>query len=200
MKISPASKVSARLHDAMELAFRLHGHEARKSSNVPMMTHLFSVCGLVMHDGGDEEEAVAALLHDALEDMPDQITFEDIQGQFGERVAKIVEISSDTPKDFRGGPKPPWRERKEQYLAHIRRTDPRFLRVTVADKVDNVRSILADYRRLGESFWDRFNAGKADQLWYYGAVTNAYRETGVKGPLMDELERVVAELRLALES
>jgi (p)ppGpp synthase/HD superfamily hydrolase len=190
--------VSTRLFDAMELAFRLHGRDVRKSTDIPVMTHLLSVCGLVLHDGGDEDEAIGALLHDAIEDKPEQIGISDIREQFGERVVAIVEISSDTPPGHKGGPKPPWRDRKEAYLEHVKRSDPSLLRVTVADKVDNVRAILADYGRVGESLWSRFNAGKEDQLWYYQAAASAYRSAGFETDLLLELEELVGGLKLVV--
>ncbi|MFH2040034.1 MAG: HD domain-containing protein, partial [Chloroflexota bacterium] len=161
------NKITPLLYDALELAFKLHGHDARKKSNVPVMAHLLSVCALVQLDGGSEEEAIAALLHDAREDKPEYISREQISQQFGEKVLNIIEISSDTPPDYAGGPKLPWKERKEAYIAHIRITDQALLRVTVADKIDNVRAILADLQRVGDEVWKKFNAGKEDQLWYY---------------------------------
>ncbi len=186
--------LSSRLYDAVELAFRLHGHSARKVGNIPYMAHLLSVCALVQGDGGSEDEAIAALLHDALEDQPEHITRLDIERRFGSQVLLIIDLSTDTPPDYTGGPKPPWRERKEAYLAHARSADPALLRVTIADKIDNIRSILVDYRRIGEALWARFHAGKEEQLWYYNACLDAYETAGSKGPLMDELRSLVGEL------
>ena len=110
----------------------------------------------------------------------------------------IVVGCTDTPPEYRGGPRPPWRERKLGYLAHIRQSAPADLRVALADKVDNARAILADYRQIGDALWVRFTAGKEAQLWYYPTLVEAFRTAGVAGPLFDELERTVAELtRLA---
>jgi (p)ppGpp synthase/HD superfamily hydrolase len=162
-----------------------------------MLAHLFAVCGLVQHDGGDEDEAIAALLHDSLEDKPELISAAAIESRFGSRVLQIVRVSTDTPEGYAGGEKPPWRRRKEDYLAHVRRTDPALLRVTVADKVDNLRAVLADHVRLGEALWSRFNAPKADQLWYYRTAAQAYRAAGFSGPLLTELERLVDLLQEA---
>jgi (p)ppGpp synthase/HD superfamily hydrolase len=183
--------ISARLATAIELAVRVHGRDARKQSPVPVLAHLLSVCALVQQDGGDEDEAIAALLHDTLEDKPELVKAANIEEQFGRRVLQIVRVSTDTPEDYAGGEKPPWRQRKEAYLSHVRRTDPTLLRVTVADKVDNLRALLADYARIGESLWSRFNAPKADQLWYYRAAAQVYREAGFSGLLLTELERQV---------
>ena len=187
-------RLTQRLHEALELAIRLHGKDSRKASPVPALAHLFGVCALVQLDGGDEDEAIAALLHDSLEDKPGEISAGEIERRFGARVAALVQAATDTPPGFQGGRKPPWRERKEGYLARVRAADPRDLRVLVADKVDNLRSILADFARLGEPFWSRFNAGKQEQVWYYRSALAAYREAGFRGPLVDELERLVGEL------
>lgn len=188
------NKLTPLLYSALELTFKLHGHDTRKENNIPYMAHLLSVCALVQLDGGSEEEAIAAMLHDALEDKPEEISREQIRQQFGEKVLNIIEISGDTPRDYAGGPKPPWKERKEAYIAHIFKTDPSLLRVTVADKVDNARAILADHQQLVDEVWERFNAGKKEQLWYYESCVNAYDATGFKGPLLEELRKLVNQL------
>ncbi len=187
-------KLTPQMYTALELAFRLHGQDARKESPIPYMAHLLSVCAMVQLDGGCEEEAIAALLHDALEDKPEEISREEIQNLFGKKVLAIIEISSDTPRDYVGGEKPPWKARREAYIEHIKTTDPSLLRVTVADKIDNVRAILADHQRLGDEVWNRFNAGKEDQLWYYENCLNAFIETGFKGPLLEEFRKLVNQL------
>jgi (p)ppGpp synthase/HD superfamily hydrolase len=194
--MAPKSKkdeptLSPRMYEALELAFKLHGHDLRKSSQVPYIAHLLHVCALVLQDGGDEDEAIAALLHDALEDKPEKINQNKIRKRFGGRVLGIVLISTDTPASYKGGPKPPWHARKEAYLKQVRQADPSLLRVTVADKLDNARSMLADYRRIGEELWEHFNAGKEDQLWYYHSAVAAYRAVGFSGPLLDELDGLV---------
>jgi (p)ppGpp synthase/HD superfamily hydrolase len=188
------NKLTPLLYTALVKAFKLHGQDARKKSNVPYMAHLLSVCALVQLDGGSEEESIAALLHDALEDKAEEISREEIKQQFGGNVLKIIEISSDTARDYAGGEKPPWKERKEAYIKHIYETDPSLLRVTVADKIDNARAILADHQRLGDEVWERFNAGKKEQLWYYESCINAFDTTGFKGPLLEELRILVNQL------
>jgi (p)ppGpp synthase/HD superfamily hydrolase len=185
-------EISPRLYQALEFAFKLHGHDARKQSTLPYLAHLLSVCALVQQDGGDEDEAIAALLHDTLEDKPQQTNRQEILSLFGANVLVIIEIATDTPPDYIGGSKPPWRQRKENYLAHIRNSNPAMLRVTIADKIDNARAILADYRLLGDSLWQRFNAGKDDQFWYYQSAIATFEAAGVRGPLLDELKRVVS--------
>lgn len=186
--------LSEKTFSALELAIQLHGRDARKGSNIPYLAHPLSVCAMVELDGGDEHEAIAALLHDVLEDKADQIDSEKIHRLFGRRVLKIIACSIDVPLDYRGGPKPPWKERKIAYLEHARKSDPSLLRVTIADKIDNSRAILADYKRIGDRVWKKFNAGKDEQLWYYRACFNAYQKAGCEGPLMDELGRLVDEM------
>jgi (p)ppGpp synthase/HD superfamily hydrolase len=190
--------VTPRFKDALIYAVDLHGTDFRKGTSVPYIAHLLSVCAMVLVDGGDEDEAIAALLHDALEDHPGETSREEVARRFGDRVLTLIEVCTDTPKEYRGGLKPPWRERKEKYLDHIRQAGPSAYRVALADKLDNARSILRDYRHLGETLWPRFNAGKADQLWFFRSLIGAFRETGAKGHLIDELEKVVEEIeRLA---
>lgn len=195
-----ADLLSERLERAVSLAFAWHGRDARKRSPVPVVAHLTAVCALVQHDGGDEDEAVAALLHDALEDKPELDPASVIEAEFGPRVLHLVQVATDTPMGYKGGPKPPWDERKKDYLARILTEDPADLRVTVADKVDNVRAILADATRLGPPFWTRFNAGPADQSWYYRSAYQNYRKAGFSGPLLEELGRLVSQLKLLVEA
>jgi len=153
----------------------------------------------VQTDGGDEDEAIAALLHDALEDKADIINREDIRAMFGEKVLQIVDISTDTAADFMGGVKAPWEERKRFYLDNVRRADPALLRVTVADKIDNARAILADHRRIGDDVWARFNAPREDILWYYTEALKAYRQAAVNSPLLDDLQILVWEMRKVIK-
>lgn len=188
----PDVVVTPNLLTAMQLAGIVHGRDLRKGTGIPYMAHLLGVCALVLNDGGDEDEAVAALLHDALEDHPERVTAEEIQAWFGARVAAIVVACTDTPPDRSGGPKPPWRARKEAYLSHIRSAEPRLLRVSLADKLDNARAILADLREIGDGLWSRFNAGKDQQLWYYRSLVEAFRAAGMQGRMMEELARTVA--------
>lgn len=193
--MSEESPLPPRLQQALDLAFTLHGRDARKQSPVPVLAHLLGVCAIVQHDGGSEDEAIAALLHDVLEDKGDRITITEIEERFGRRVATLIATSTDTPPGFAGGEKPPWRRRKEDYLQHARLANPALLRVTIADKIDNLRASLADYYRLGDRFWERFHAGKAEQLWYYRAALEAYVAAGYPdGRLLRELARLVNEL------
>jgi (p)ppGpp synthase/HD superfamily hydrolase len=185
-------KLGSAFDAALFLASELHRTQLRKSSSVPYVSHLLSVAALVLEDGGDEAEAIAALLHDALEDAPDQITAEEIAQRFGSKVRDIL-ACTDAPHDYAGGEKPEWQARKSAYLAHIAsRTVP--YGVSLADKVHNARSILRDRLVEGEAVWDRFTATREQTLWYYRGLSAAYREAGASGFLIDELERIVGEL------
>jgi (p)ppGpp synthase/HD superfamily hydrolase len=194
--MSNQETLSPRMIEALELAIKLHGHDTRKKCKVPYLAHVLNVCALVIQDGGDEDEAVAALLHDALEDKPEEINEEDINASFGRKVADIVRLCSDTERDFKGGEKGPWRERKERYLNEVKQHDPALLRVTVADKIDNARAIIFDHKHVGDAIWTHFKAGKEDQIWYYSEAMRVYREVGFSGPLLEELDALVEELKL----
>ncbi len=185
--------LSRRYAEAFAYAEALHARQVRKGTNVPYLSHLMSVSALVLEDGGDEDEAIAGLLHDAVEDQGGRPTLEEIQRRFGEKVARIVLACSDSEAE----PKPPWRERKERYVAHIRHADAEVRRVSSADKLHNARSILADYRVIGDALFDRFTASKDETLWYYRSLVEAFRSAGASR-LVLELDLVVTELgRLA---
>jgi (p)ppGpp synthase/HD superfamily hydrolase len=187
--------LSSRFKDALDFAVELHDGQTRKGTHIPYISHLLAVAGLVIEYGTDEDEAIAALLHDAIENPGGTKTREEIRRRFGERVVEIVDGCTDTDVT----PKAPWRRRKEAYLAHLRNAPASVLLVSAADKLHNARAILADYRRLGESLWDRFSGGKTGTLWYYGSLAAALREAAAAPrPLVEELSRVVSEIeRLA---
>lgn len=183
-----------RFERALQHANRLHAAQTRKGTGIPYVSHLLSVAAIVLEDGGDEDEAIAALLHDAVEDQGGRPTLDEIRSVFGDRVAEIVEGCSDTDVV----PKPPWRRRKELYIEHLRTARPEVLRVSAADKLHNARAILADFRRHGDALWPRFSGAREGTLWYYRTLIGAYREAGGGGFLVDELDRTVTELeRLA---
>jgi (p)ppGpp synthase/HD superfamily hydrolase len=181
--------LSARFEEALILATRLHADQRRKGKAVPYLAHLLAVASLVLEAGGVEDQVIAALLHDAIEDQGDKITLADIRQRFGATVATLV----DGCTDARTWPKPPWRGRKETYIAHLRDAPASVRLVAIADKLHNARSLLADYRTHGEIVWDHFNGGKEGTLWYYRALVDAFRSAGPI-PLLDELERTVSEI------
>jgi (p)ppGpp synthase/HD superfamily hydrolase len=185
--------LTSRFENALVFAAQLHARQNRKGTNIPYIAHLMSVASLVLENGADEDTAIAALLHDAIEDQGGARTREEIRRRFGDRVTAIVDGCTDAEVV----PKPPWRARKEAYIAHIARADAATRLVSAADKLHNARAILADYRTLGEALWKRFNGGKEGTLWYYRALSNAFRQAGPT-PLTEELDRVVREIeRLA---
>ena len=144
----------------------------------------------LISQGKSEDEAIAALLHDAVEDQGGAATREEIRRRFGDSVAQIVDGCTDADVI----PKPPWRERKEKYIAHIRASSPSVWLVSAADKLHNARAILADYGVMGEAVWDRFNGGKDGTLWYCRSLVDTFREISGSMPLIEELDRVVSEL------
>ncbi|CAA9461595.1 MAG: GTP pyrophosphokinase [uncultured Rubrobacteraceae bacterium] len=178
-----------KFEDALVYAARLHRDQTRKGSGVPYVTHLLAVAAIVGENGGTEEEVVAALLHDAPEDMGGRERLEDIRRHFGDEVAEIVVGCTDTYED----PKPAWRPRKEAYIAHVGAASSSVRLVSAADKLHNARSILADLRSLGEELWDRFTGGKEGTLWYYRALTETYKRAGTNA-VVEELDRVVGEI------
>jgi (p)ppGpp synthase/HD superfamily hydrolase len=144
------------------------------------------VASIVIDDGGTEDEAIAALLHDAPEDCGGRARLDEIRGRFGDTVAEIIEDCTDSWTT----PKAPWAERKKQYVEHARTLAPSSLRVSAADKVHNGYAILRDLRNVGDRVWERFNASADDILAYYQSLVRSYREAG-GGRLVDELDRIV---------
>lgn len=181
--------LSERFSEALTYATRLHSKQIRKGSGVPYIAHLLGVASIALEYGANEEEAIAALLHDAIEDQGGDATRQEIRRRFGDTVTAIVDGCTDSETI----PKPPWKERKEAYIAHISNASPSVLLVSCADKLYNARSILQDYRIVGEEIWQRFTGGKIGTLWYYQSLVEAFRQVKIT-PLVAELERVVVEL------
>jgi (p)ppGpp synthase/HD superfamily hydrolase len=182
--ISPV--LGARFREALVFASQLHAHQVRKASQTPYISHLLSAAAIVIQFGGNEDEAIAALLHDAIEDQGGNHTRQKIRGLFGDRVVEIVNGCTDSDTD----PKPPWQERKIVYLNHLRSTSPSIRLVVAADKLHNARSILIDYRTLGDELWQRFTGKKEGTLWYYNSIAEVFQTFGPH-PLFEELIRVI---------
>jgi (p)ppGpp synthase/HD superfamily hydrolase len=178
-----------RFERALQFAATAHRTQMRKGSGIPYVGHLLGVCSLVIEDGGTEDEAIGALLHDAVEDQGGQRLLDDIRVRFGNPVAGIVEACSDTLES----PKPPWQARKEAYLEHLEHQPEPVLRVSLADKLFNARAILRDYRVVGDELWTRFRSGREGQLWYYRQLADRFR-TLFPGAMASELSDVVDEL------
>ena len=189
-------KLTGQFSKALVYAELKHHNQVRKDGDIPYVGHLLTVAGLVINDGGSEAQAIAALLHDAVEDQGGPPTLDEIRANFGEDVARIVDECSDTDEK----PKPPWLDRKRKYIDHLAEVGDDTLLVSVADKLDNARSMLRDYHTHGPSLWERFNRkNPQDHLWYYGELLKAYRNRGCTSWMVDELGRVVDELRRQVE-
>jgi (p)ppGpp synthase/HD superfamily hydrolase len=180
--------LSDRFDEAFLLASRLHARQRRKGSDTPYVAHLLAVTALVLEHGGTEDEAIAAILHDAVEDQGGQATLEKIRSRFGDEIAATVAGLTDTDEIH----KPSWRPRKERYIAHLR-TAPYSVRlIAAADKLHNARSVLNDYRVLGEAVWDKFTGGREGTLWFYAAVLATLQDAA--RPEETRLNALIAEL------
>lgn len=191
--------LTGRFDDALEYAVDLHRHDVRKATDVPYVAHLLGVCSIALENGANEDEAIAALLHDAAEDHGGRAQLEIIRRKFGNEVARIVEDCSDSLLE-EGVPKGPWFERKQHYVAHLAEivvTHSGSALVSAADKLYNLRSIEADVRRpdVGERVYQRFSGKKWGTLWYYRALADvftAYR--GRHDAIASELVTLIDDL------
>jgi len=171
---------------AFLFAAEKHKHQTRKASSIPYIGHLMGVASLVLEAGGDEDLAIAALLHDVVEDCGGAPILKEVRRRFGTRVARVVDGCTDSDTD----PKPPWRERKLSYIARLRTEDDDTRLVSAADKLNNARSILSDYRAIGENIWSRFSGGREGTLWYYRALLDEF--------LRRKPNRITRDLQLAV--
>jgi (p)ppGpp synthase/HD superfamily hydrolase len=182
-------KLSEKFEAALIYATRLHAEQTRKISGVPYITHLLSVAALVLEAGGSEDEAIAALLHDSIEDQGGKPTREDVRKHFGDRVVEII----DGCTEWDSLPKPPWQERKNRYLENLRHASASVRRVSLADKLHNARSLLIDSQIYGDTVWTHLKIGRERTLWFYQSLIQVYRETGSDW-MTEELERIVSKL------
>ena len=162
--------LSVRFKKALHIAFEYHQDQERKGSREPYYAHLMSVSALVLENGGSENQAIAALLHDAVEDQGGLPTLENIKAEFGDEVAAIVDSCTDAYTH----PKSPWKGRKFDYLERMKSESDTILLFSLSDKVHNARSILRDLQYEGDQIWDRFKGGKAGTLWYYQSLANIF--------------------------
>jgi len=179
--------LTERFDEAFRFAHRLHRDQTRKGTPIPYISHLMTVAALVVEHDGNEDQAIAGLLHDAAEDQGGAETLAKIRTTFGDTVAAIVSDCTDAWTE----PKPPWRERKEAYLAALPGKPAPSLLVSLADKTHNAEAILFDYRVLGDPLWDRFNGGADGTRWYYNALADVFSDT-MPGRLSNRLSRAVA--------
>jgi len=180
------TRLTQRFDEAFLFAANLHRRQFRKGTGIPYLAHLLGVTALVLEDGGDEDQAIAALLHDATEDQGGRKILEEIRLRYGDRVATIVDGCTDTYEN----PKPAWRQRKENYIDHLRSAPLEIRRVSLADKLHNAHSILIDLKRSGDSVWRRFNGGKEGTMWYYRSLVKVFQELD-SSILVDEFSQVV---------
>jgi (p)ppGpp synthase/HD superfamily hydrolase len=173
-----------RYDEAFRYAHELHGAQKRKGTSIPYISHLMIVSALVIEDGGSEDQAIGALLHDAAEDQGGRETLNEVRRRFGDVVAEIVSDCTDAWDE----PKPEWRPRKEAYLAKLPAKSARSLLVSLADKTHNAEAILFDYRVLGDVLWDRFNGGADGTRWYYKTLADTFADV-MPGRLSDRLSR-----------
>jgi (p)ppGpp synthase/HD superfamily hydrolase len=186
--------------EALTFAFDAHVDQRRKGGDLPYIGHLLGVCSLVLEEGGDEEAAIAALLHDAVEDQGGQPMLDEIRTRFGDGVADIVLACSDTLVT----PKPPWPARKQEYLDHLESQPKQILLVSLADKLFNARAIRRDYISEGENLWRRFKGKhdprtleevREDQLWYYEELAKRFERLSADVRMTRELVEVIEDLR-----
>lgn len=183
------SLLSIRFVEALVYALGLHRRQKRKLLDVPYATHLMSVASIALEYGASEDEAIAALLHDAVEDQGGESTYRTIHRRFGVTIADIVHECTDSY----GEPKPPWRERKEAYLRRLAQASSSARLVKAADTLDNCRSLTHAYRRRGESVWNHFRGGRDGTLWYFRQTVETLKSFPPH-PLVEELDRTVAQL------
>ncbi|MBW4490229.1 MAG: HD domain-containing protein [Trichocoleus desertorum ATA4-8-CV12] len=181
--------LTSRFEAALVYAVQLHAQQRRKVTGTPYVAHLLSVAALVLEDGGTEDEAIAALLHDAVEDQGGATTRAEISRRFGAAVVEIVD--GCTEPDLQSGQG--WQEHKLQYLEQIRQADPAVRRVALADKLHNARSLLVNFRLEGDGIWSQFQGGKAGVLWLAERQVELFRQVSYSG-MVTELEQVVQAL------
>ncbi len=182
-----------RFRQALEYAATLHEGQARKCTDIPYIAHLIAVAAIVLEYGGDEDQAIAALLHDAIEDQGGDATRREIRERFGDRVVGMVNDCTDAEVE----PKPEWKERKRAYIAHINSADEASLLVSMADKLHNSTAIVRDYRQVGAKVFKRFKPGAEEVAWYYRSLVEAFDARGFEGgtkALLEELKLAVGEL------
>ena len=191
-----ATVLTDRFDRALLYATHVHGGQVRKETVIPYVAHLLAVSATVLEYGGDEDQAIAGLLHDVVEDQGGEPRLNDIRNRFGDRVADIVQDCSDSMADTAAGqPKEDWHVRKERYLRHLHTLNEGTLLISLSDKVHNARSILRDLRKeeIGELVWQRFSQPKERTIWYYEQLAMTFKEV-LPGQLANELEEIVEAL------
>lgn len=189
-------KLSRHFEEALVYATQAHCNQTRKKTGIPYIAHVLGVTAIALEYGANETEAIGALLHDTVEDCGGMERLVDIRKRFGDDVAKIVAGCTDTYET----PKPPWLERKKNYIAHLKDSDSSTRLVSASDKLHNTRAILAELRRHGAEVFERFSGKKDGTLWYYRALVTAFRQHDDHTDLVDELDRVVTQIEQLTQS
>jgi (p)ppGpp synthase/HD superfamily hydrolase len=173
------------LDKALQVASKAHRNQCRKNTDIPYIAHPAAVGMLVMKEGYSEDVVAAAILHDTVEDT--ELTLDDIEQEFGKEIAEIVAGCSEHDKSL------PWKERKEHTIEFLKTASEGIRAVACADKLHNIRSIINDHHQVGDKVWERFNAGKEQQKWYY---TKIVESLGCQStfPLLEKLKREVDTL------
>jgi (p)ppGpp synthase/HD superfamily hydrolase len=187
--------LSEKFVQAVDYANEVHKGHMRKGTQIPYISHLMAVASLVMESGGSEDEIIAALLHDAVEDGGGKPVLDKIKDRFGQNIASIVDDCTETYED----PKPPWKGRKESYISHIKEGSPSVKLVSCADKLHNVRCILSDYRQVGEVLWDRFSVSKEETLWFYQSMADVLCASGKGLKAYADLGNAVKDLEKTIK-
>ena len=192
-------RLGDRFAEALAYAARLHARQTRKAKDTPYIAHLLGVASLAIDGGADEDEAIAAVLHDAVEDQGGERTRAEIERRFGERVAFLVVSLSDSLTDTSdGSKKEPWQVRKDRYIAHLEGADRSVRLLAACDKLHNLRELVEDHRRLGDDVWTHFSAGPEKQLWFYRKVVGVLTRDG-RGPVFDRLRAALADFERLVE-
>ena len=193
--------LSIRFHSALSLASELHAHQPRKGGSIPYVSHLLSVCSIILRAGGNEDQAITGLLHDALEDQGKKISRVDIADRFGEKISQMVLDCTDETEEDRS--KTPWKERKIKYLNHLSKISDDTRLVIIADKLDNIRDMKREYKVLGDRLWEKFTGKKEGVAWFHGEMTRTlvrwkenFRDRNCESvvTLIDEFEEICSEL------
>ena len=195
MDLQPSVQLSIQYYRAFEYANQWHRDQARKSTTLPYILHPMGVASLVLEAGGDEEQAIAALLHDVPEDCGGEIRLTEILEMFGPRVERMVRGCSDSLVAERED-KAPWRVRKQAHIDHVATADMDTLMVTAADKVHNGRAIATDLQTIRNEVWDRFNASREDIIWYYSSFYDELFERKVTPALLNPLRTAIEIMKI----
>ena len=195
MDLQPSVQLSIQYYRAFEYANQWHRDQARKSTTLPYILHPMGVASLVLEAGGDEEQAIAALLHDVPEDCGGEARLTEILEMFGPRVEAIVRGCSDSLVAEKED-KAPWRERKQAHIDHVATAHMDTLIVTAADKAHNGRAIATDLQTIGGAVWDRFNASREDIIWYYSTFYDELLKREVTPALLNPLKTAIEIMKV----